>query len=90
MEGDGLRAEGEFLFSFGLFRERLENRVLGRTLVVSGCWISFLTGTFAFKSATVDVWFQPECAPEQLLSMVTASRCFYVATFFLWYPNLII
>ena len=37
MEGDGLRAEGEFLFSFGLFRERLENRVLGRTLVVSGC-----------------------------------------------------
>ena len=28
MEGDGLRAEGEFLFLFGLCRERLENRVL--------------------------------------------------------------
>ena len=27
MEGDGLRAEGEFLFFFGLCRERLENRV---------------------------------------------------------------
>ena len=39
MEGDGLRAEGEFLAFICLFRERLENRVLGRTLVVSGCWI---------------------------------------------------
>ena len=28
MEGDGLRAEGEFLVSFGLCRKRLENRVL--------------------------------------------------------------
>ena len=28
MEGDGLRAEGEFLFLFGLCRERLENCVL--------------------------------------------------------------
>ena len=25
-----------------------------------------------------------------LISMVTANRHFYVATFFLWYPNLII
>ena len=118
MEGDGLRAEGEFLFLFGLCQERLENRVLetalvsccsahenhegvkydimihdhstGRILVVSGCWISFLIGTFAFKSAKVEVWFQLECAPEQLVSVVTANRHFYVATFFLWYPNLII
>ena len=75
---------------FGLFRERLENRVLGRTLVVVGCWISFLMGIFAFKSAKVEVWFQLECAPEQLISMVTAKRHFYVAMFFLWYPNLII
>ena len=75
---------------FGLFQERLENRVLGRTLVVSGCWISFLMGIFAFKSAKVKVWFQLECAPEQLVSVVTANRHFYVATFFLWYPNLII
>ena len=28
MEGDGLRAEGEFLILFGLCRKRLENRVL--------------------------------------------------------------
>ena len=33
MEGDGLRAEGEFLFLFGLFRERLENWVLETALV---------------------------------------------------------
>ena len=33
MEGDGLRAEGEFLFLFGLCRERLENRVLETALV---------------------------------------------------------
>ena len=79
-----------FWLLFGLFRERLENRVLDRTLVVSGCWISFLMGIFAFKSVKVVVWFQLECAPEQLISMVTANRHFYVATFFLWYPNLII
>ena len=75
---------------FGLFRERLENRVLGRTLVVSGCWISFLMGIFAFKSAKVEVWFQLERAPEQLVSVVTANRHFNVATFLLWHPNLII
>ena len=44
----------------------------------------------AFKSAKVEVRFQLECAPEQLVSVVTANRPFYVATFFLWYPNLII
>ena len=33
MEGDGLRAEGRFLFLFGLCRERLENRVLETALV---------------------------------------------------------
>ena len=33
MEGDGLRAEGEFLVLFGLCRERLENRVLETALV---------------------------------------------------------
>ena len=47
-------------------------------------------GIFAFKSAKVEVWFQLECAPEQLVSVVTANRHFYVATFSLWYPNLII
>ena len=47
-------------------------------------------GIFAFKSAKVEVWFQLECAPEQLVSVVTANRRFYVATFFLWYPNFII
>ena len=36
MEGDGLRAEDEFLFLFGLRRERLENRVL-ETALVSCC-----------------------------------------------------
>ena len=36
MEGDGLRAEGEFLVLFGLCRERLENRVL-KTALVSCC-----------------------------------------------------
>ena len=47
-------------------------------------------GIFTFKSAKVEVWFQLECAPEQLASEVTANRHFYVAKFFLWYPNLII
>ena len=38
---------------------------------------------FTFKSAKVEVWFQLECAPEQLVSMVTVSwHFFYVATFF--------
>ena len=64
--------------------------MLGRTLVVSGCWVSFSMGIFAFKSAKVEVWFQLECAPEQLSSIVTTNRHFYVATFFLWYLNLII
>ena len=36
MEGDGLRAEGEFLVLFGLCRGRLENRVL-ETALVSFC-----------------------------------------------------
>ena len=47
-------------------------------------------GIFTFKSAKVEVWFPLECALEQLVSVVTANRHFYVATFFLWYPNLII
>ena len=47
-------------------------------------------GIFAFKSAKVEVWFELECASEQLVSMVTANWHFYVAPFFLWYPNLII
>ena len=47
-------------------------------------------GIFAFKSAKVEVWFQLECAPKQLVSVVTANRRFCVATFFLWYPKLII
>ena len=36
MEGDGLRAEGEFLVLFSLCRGRLENRVL-ETALVSFC-----------------------------------------------------
>ena len=36
MEGDGLRAEDEFLVLFGLCRERLENRVL-KTALASCC-----------------------------------------------------
>ena len=36
MEGDGLRAEGEFLVLFDLCRERLESRVL-ETELVSFC-----------------------------------------------------
>ena len=36
MEGDGLRAEGEFLVLFGLCQERLESRVL-ETALVSLC-----------------------------------------------------
>ena len=47
-------------------------------------------GIFAFKCAKIEVWFQLEGAPEQLVSVATANRPFYVATFFLWYPNLII
>ena len=47
-------------------------------------------GIFTFKSAKVEVWFPLEFAPEQLVSVVTANRHFYVAPFFLWYPNLII
>ena len=64
--------------------------MLGRALVVSGCWTSFLVVIFTFKSAQVEVWFQLECAPEQLVSVVTANRHFYFARFFLLYPNLIV
>ena len=46
---------------------------------------------FTFKSSKVEVWFPLECAPKQLVSVVTANRHFsYVATFFLWDPNLVI
>ena len=45
---------------------------------------------FLFESAKVEVWFQLERAPEQLVSVVTAKMHFYVATFFLWSPKLII
>ena len=65
-------------------------RSTDRTLVVSGCWISLFMDIFAFKSAKVEVWFQLEYAPEQLVSVVTANRRFHVATFFLWYLNLIL
>ena len=41
-----------------------------------------MLGIFAFKSADFEVWFQLECAPEQLVSVVTANRHSYVATFF--------
>ena len=47
-------------------------------------------GIFTFKPAKVEVWFPLECAPEQLVSVVTTNRHFCVAKFFLWYPNLII
>ena len=47
-------------------------------------------GIFAFKSSKIEVFFQLECAPEQPVSVVTANWHFYVGTFFLWYPNLII
>ena len=57
--------------------------MLGIALVVSGCWTSFLMVIFTFKSAKVEVWFQLECAPEP-------GNFFYVATFFLWYPDLFI
>ena len=36
MEGDRLRAEGKFLFLYGLCRKRLENRVLETALVSCG------------------------------------------------------
>ena len=47
--------------------------MLGIALVISGCWTSFLMVIFTFKSAKVEVWFQLECAPEQLVSMVTVN-----------------
>ena len=57
-----------FCFYLACFRERLENRVLETavvsTLIVSGCWISFLMGIVAFKSAKIEVWLQLECAPK--------------------------
>ena len=33
-------------------------------------------GIFAFKSAKVEVWFQLECAQEQLVSVVIANTHF--------------
>ena len=52
-------------------------------------------GIFTFKSAKVEVWFQLECAPEQLISVVTANRHVYVTTFLIicylniWYFRMI-
>ena len=37
---------------------------------------------FAFESAKVGVWFQLECAPEQLASVVTADRHLMLPHFF--------
>ena len=63
----------------------------GDSRVRHSCWTSFLMVIFTFKSAKVEVWFQLECAPEQLVFMVIVNwHFFYVATFFLWYPNLFI
>ena len=42
----------------------------------SGCLTSFLMGIFTFKSAKVEVLFQLECVPDQLVSVVTANRYF--------------
>ena len=39
-------------------------------------------GIFCVKFAKVEVWFQLECAPEQLVSVVTANRHFYVCYVF--------
>ena len=63
---------------FGLFRYRLETRVLGIALVVSGCWTSFLMVIFTFKSAKVEVWFQLEYAPEQSVFLVTVNWHFFL------------
>ena len=73
MEGDGLRAEGEFLASIWLVSITTETRVLGIAPVVSGCWTSFLMVILTFKSAKVEVWFHLECAPEQLVAMITVN-----------------
>ena len=119
MEGDGLRAEGEFLVLFGLCQERLENSVV-ETALVSCCSSAhenpeggeynimiltaaqadllsttqhrqnsgrfglldfILDGYFRVYTAKVEVWFQPECAPEQLVSVVTANRHFILPRF---------
>ena len=74
IEGDGLRAEGEFLdFIWLVSITTGDSRVRHGALVVSGCWTSFLMIIFMFKSAKVEVWFQLECAPEQFVSMVTVN-----------------
>ena len=86
MEGDELRAEGEFLAFIWLVWI-----TTGESRVRHSCWTPFLMVIFTFKSAKVEVWFQLECAPEQRVSMVTVNwHFFYVATFFLWYPNLFV
>ena len=89
MEGDGLRAEGEFLVFIWLVSRTTGESVRQNSGRFGLLDFTFLMGIFAFKSANVEVWFQLECAPEQLVSVVTANRHFYVATFFLWCPNLI-
>ena len=71
MEGNGLRAEGEFLAFIWLVSITTGNSRVA--LVVSGCWTSFLMVIFTFKYPKVEVWFQLECAPEQLVSMVTVN-----------------
>ena len=91
VEGDGLRAEGEFLAFIWLVSITTGDlRVRYIALVVSGCWTSFLLIISPFKSANLEVWFQFECAPEQPVSMVTVNWHFLCCQFFLWYPNLVI
>ena len=54
MEGDGLRAEGEFLVLFGVCREQLENRVLETALV------SFCTAVENHAGGNMMSWSSPQ------------------------------
>ena len=63
MEGDGLRAEGEFLAFIWLVSITTGDSRVRHSSGRLGCWTSFLLIISPFKSAEVEVWFQLECAP---------------------------
>ena len=91
MEGDGLRAEVEFFAFIWLVSITTGDSRVSHSSGRFGLLDFILDGYLHVQSAKVEVWFQLECAPEQLVSMVTVDwQFFYVAKFFLWYPNLII
>ena len=77
MEGDGLRAEGEFLVFICLVSITTTDSRVRHSSGRFGLLDFILDVYLHIISAKVEVWFQLECAPEQPVSMVTVIWHFF-------------